>query len=130
MIRRPPRSTRTDTLFPYTTLFRSRALVRPAGEAGLALETFDDGGRIGRFGIALPAYDEMRLIAPGAGGEAEGRQVGLDGDGPANGVNGGAAGGKGFVRRPFAQPLEQGARSLGVRGRGHGALGVGLEGRG
>src|SRR3546814_3921318 len=27
MIRRPPRSTRTDTLFPYTTLFRSR--VRP-----------------------------------------------------------------------------------------------------
>src|SRR3546814_13078758 len=37
MIRRPPRSTRTDTLFPYTTLFRSsvcipdyyRARVRP-----------------------------------------------------------------------------------------------------
>src|SRR3546814_4191143 len=27
MIRRPPRSTRTDTLFPYTTLFRSRAVV-------------------------------------------------------------------------------------------------------
>src|SRR3546814_8226390 len=27
MIRRPPRSTRTDTLFPYTTLFRSPALV-------------------------------------------------------------------------------------------------------
>src|SRR3546814_4213152 len=26
MIRRPPRSTRTDTLFPYTTLFRSHAL--------------------------------------------------------------------------------------------------------
>src|SRR3546814_4476421 len=25
MIRRPPRSTRTDTLFPYTTLFRSHA---------------------------------------------------------------------------------------------------------
>src|SRR3546814_6812580 len=31
MIRRPPRSTRTDTLFPYTTLFRSVAVV-PAGE--------------------------------------------------------------------------------------------------
>src|SRR3546814_6884492 len=29
MIRRPPRSTRTDTLFPYTTLFRS-----PGGRAG------------------------------------------------------------------------------------------------
>src|SRR3546814_8812730 len=27
MIRRPPRSTRTDTLFPYTTLFRSRYCV-------------------------------------------------------------------------------------------------------
>src|SRR3546814_7352368 len=27
MIRRPPRSTRTDTLFPYTTLFRSHAAV-------------------------------------------------------------------------------------------------------
>src|SRR3546814_11155311 len=31
MIRRPPRSTRTDTLFPYTTLFRSiPAIVPPA----------------------------------------------------------------------------------------------------
>src|SRR3546814_1202991 len=28
MIRRPPRSTRTDTLFPYTTLFRSVALLQ------------------------------------------------------------------------------------------------------
>src|SRR3546814_19119065 len=28
MIRRPPRSTRTDTLFPYTTLFRSVGLTR------------------------------------------------------------------------------------------------------
>src|SRR3546814_18276893 len=28
MIRRPPRSTRTDTLFPYTTLFRSSATAR------------------------------------------------------------------------------------------------------
>src|SRR3546814_20923783 len=27
MIRRPPRSTRTDTLFPYTTLFRSRGSI-------------------------------------------------------------------------------------------------------
>src|SRR3546814_16756281 len=31
MIRRPPRSTRTDTLFPYTTLFRSRGVGRMAG---------------------------------------------------------------------------------------------------
>src|SRR3546814_10108440 len=41
MIRRPPRSTRTDTLFPYTTLFRSirsalaAAKVRKGGNAGL-----------------------------------------------------------------------------------------------
>src|SRR3546814_8362048 len=32
MIRRPPRSTRTDTLFPYTTLFRSPEGREPAGE--------------------------------------------------------------------------------------------------
>src|SRR3546814_7814320 len=32
MIRRPPRSTRTDTLFPYTTLFRSAASTEPASE--------------------------------------------------------------------------------------------------
>src|SRR3546814_6819811 len=30
MIRRPPRSTRTDTLFPYTTLFRSADMIRPS----------------------------------------------------------------------------------------------------
>src|SRR3546814_6838934 len=34
MIRRPPRSTRTDTLFPYTTLFRSRQL-QEFGDVGL-----------------------------------------------------------------------------------------------
>src|SRR3546814_6856231 len=33
MIRRPPRSTRTVTLFPYTTLFRSH----PAGQIGLSI---------------------------------------------------------------------------------------------
>src|SRR3546814_20502039 len=31
MIRRPPRSTRTDTLFPYTTLFRSHAIEHRRG---------------------------------------------------------------------------------------------------
>src|SRR3546814_5937353 len=34
MIRRPPRSTRTDTLFPYTTLFRSVAVLGGDGEGG------------------------------------------------------------------------------------------------
>src|SRR3546814_14739868 len=35
MIRRPPRSTRTDTLFPYTTLFRAAVVLEPSptGEA-------------------------------------------------------------------------------------------------
>src|SRR3546814_15329644 len=33
MIRRPPRSTRTDTLFPYTTLFRSGVARRAEGGA-------------------------------------------------------------------------------------------------
>src|SRR3546814_18941633 len=38
MIRRPPRSTRTDTLFPYTTLFRS---VARDGEADFAIGEVD-----------------------------------------------------------------------------------------
>src|SRR3546814_7570708 len=40
MIRRPPRSTRTDTLFPYTTLFRSYAeiLARESGENAEPIE--------------------------------------------------------------------------------------------
>src|SRR3546814_13671204 len=43
MIRRPPRSTRTDTLFPYTTLFRS--LVRP----GLVDDDLLDNERLAGF---------------------------------------------------------------------------------
>src|SRR3546814_943661 len=39
MIRRPPRSTRTDTLFPYTTLFRSVLVLRlREGESRLVVE--------------------------------------------------------------------------------------------
>src|SRR3546814_14761986 len=44
MIRRPPRSTRTDTLFPYTTLFRSQPL--RAGD----LRERDDRRPIARIG--------------------------------------------------------------------------------
>src|SRR3546814_20630694 len=36
MIRRPPRSTRTDTLFPYTTLFRSADKIEPEKQAARA----------------------------------------------------------------------------------------------
>src|SRR3546814_15896265 len=39
MIRRPPRSTRTDTLFPYTTLFRSLVV---ESEAGCGIDFDDD----------------------------------------------------------------------------------------
>src|SRR3546814_12602946 len=35
MIRRPPRSTRTDTLFPYPTLFRSYHLLHTLSQCGL-----------------------------------------------------------------------------------------------
>src|SRR3546814_3208999 len=50
MIRLPPRSTRTDTLFPYTTLFRSRcgAGGRPGAGAAGAVATAPDDRRAGR----------------------------------------------------------------------------------
>src|SRR3546814_5150382 len=43
MIRRPPRSTRTDTLFPYTTLFRSHPRRRIGFATGPAGECLGDG---------------------------------------------------------------------------------------
>src|SRR3546814_15117884 len=51
MLRRPPRSTRTDTLFPYTTLFRSLAA---AFESDALQETASHRTRIDRDGIAPP----------------------------------------------------------------------------
>src|SRR3546814_1058372 len=45
MIRRPPRSTRTDTLFPYTTLFRAPKPVSPDFSAGRRKETGANGSR-------------------------------------------------------------------------------------
>src|SRR3546814_10290127 len=50
MIRRPPRSTRTDTLFPYTTLFRSRGSGDHGGDqvAGGPGRRADRGGPEGR----------------------------------------------------------------------------------
>src|SRR3546814_13446863 len=46
MIRRPPRSTRTDTLFPYTTLFRSGGIngifLAQAVETGQSLDPLTD----------------------------------------------------------------------------------------
>src|SRR3546814_18503793 len=43
MTRRPPISTRTDTLFPYTTLFRSQFLAAPAPEIDQRLFGADSG---------------------------------------------------------------------------------------
>src|SRR3546814_17261179 len=42
MLRRPPRSTRTDTLFPYTTLFRSGEYLPSAGADLLGVDADDD----------------------------------------------------------------------------------------
>src|SRR3546814_15460255 len=67
MIRRPPRSTRTDTLFPYTTLFRSgpgRATLRAARIHqnlcdGRGRDTLDHAGS-GADGLADPRPDPRR----------------------------------------------------------------------
>src|SRR3546814_8701489 len=54
MIRRPPRSTRTDTLFPYTTLFRSEG-TEPRGDDGPAARRAPGPGRTGGAGPAATA---------------------------------------------------------------------------
>src|SRR3546814_3681515 len=51
MIRRPPRSTRTDTLFPYTTLFRSIQL------------PWCDGRCVQDPGTYSPRHADPRLLA-------------------------------------------------------------------
>src|SRR3546814_18261407 len=79
MIRRPPRSTRTDTPFPYTTLFRSQpALAKPEGAIrhsvsdprGLAAP----GCAVGVFRAGKPVL----VTAAGAADIADARA--LDGD--------------------------------------------------
>src|SRR3546814_2837713 len=59
MIRRPPRSTRTDTLIPYTTLFRSEVTLPPgadAGQARSAINALQQG-----LVIDSPADDTLRV---------------------------------------------------------------------
>src|SRR3546814_5391478 len=54
MIRRPPRSTRTDTLFPYTTLFRSLGIREwQAADPRLAARCFNDIAVRIEFRLAL-----------------------------------------------------------------------------
>src|SRR3546814_5888006 len=62
MIRRPPRSTRTDTLFPYTTLFRS-AEYEPQGRRIFADRTDRHGFRAGH----PPGHRTSLLHHPAAG---------------------------------------------------------------
>src|SRR3546814_15694975 len=89
MIRRPPRSTRTDTLFPYTTLFRSQLVsewppqLSAADEKGWfrfqrlydvarsVLRTEDDVRRL----VLEASEDDVR-----AGGRWLGNQVDTSGD--------------------------------------------------
>src|SRR3546814_2760940 len=81
MIRRPPRSTRTDTLFPYTTLFRSCDRARAAWRTGR-----DRGASQPRYALAsVPAsdpqsarrdrvaLDPLSRHHPRAGGRSQGR---------------------------------------------------------
>src|SRR3546814_265095 len=61
MIRRPPRSTRTDTLFPYTTLFRSvLRLVSFSSSRATTSGTMTSAGSAER--IALPCPDACKLM--------------------------------------------------------------------
>src|SRR3546814_15571296 len=68
MIRRPPRSTRTDTLFPYTTLFRS-----PGHHVGDRADAIHDIflDRLGRveFGLLRQIADGDPVTRPGFAGE-------------------------------------------------------------
>src|SRR3546814_10834836 len=70
MIRRPPRSTRTDTLFPYTTLFRS------AGEHADMGDRRGDGGGAARDGAVDPlAREEQRAPDPPRRAQVEQRRA-------------------------------------------------------
>src|SRR3546814_5991567 len=71
MIRRPPRSTRTDTLFPYTTLFRSLAGLQIALTQPIRIDDVlvleNEWGRVeeitGTY-VVVAIWDQRRLIVP------------------------------------------------------------------
>src|SRR3546814_17986666 len=61
MIRRPPRSTRTDTLFPYTTLFRSAGRSDPS-RSGPERCSVRTNGRTGLFIVLRGARHSSRAV--------------------------------------------------------------------
>src|SRR3546814_20466258 len=71
MIRRPPRSTRTDTLFPYTTLFRSWSApaIRPGQSAASCRNPVGDIDDLG-LGELLEAFDALLAADTGQIGRA------------------------------------------------------------
>src|SRR3546814_5892213 len=61
MIRRPPRSTRTDTLFPYTTLFRSRVDRNvPIEDVAGAIGDLVRQGKVRYFGLSEAGIANIR----------------------------------------------------------------------
>src|SRR3546814_15169031 len=72
MIRRPPRSTRTDTLFPYTTLFRSPAVSQQKfvsiGTGGVTGVYYAAGGAICRLVNKDRADHGVRCSVESTGG--------------------------------------------------------------
>src|SRR3546814_17554411 len=71
MIRRPPRSTRTDTLFPYTTLFRSIPDIEVNGSKPVLL--FVDMRKV--LLRRHSAQRSVRPVGPGMIGAAEGERI-------------------------------------------------------
>src|SRR3546814_16352770 len=61
MIRRPPRSTRTDTLFPYTTLFRSHDR-RAEGQEGPGRDQLDIARHLDRRAFAAEEERERGAV--------------------------------------------------------------------
>src|SRR3546814_15447434 len=80
MIRRPPRSTRTDTLFPYTTLFRS---VRRRNRSGA--EDIEGLRLVGTERHDAAAGKEVVADAPGGDGAGVGVVAAEAGDAAAEG---------------------------------------------
>src|SRR3546814_19914073 len=67
MSRRPPRSTRTDTLFPYTTLFRSHDQTDQRRIAAVPFEYFAATVRAGRRGGGQCRGGSRRIFPDGLG---------------------------------------------------------------